>query len=144
MTEHVLVPYDGSAAADRALGYARDTFPNARVTLLYVMDPFVDHARRQSYPGYTRDDEFGNERQKAEHVLERGRAESAEMTDLDTAIVGGDPTREIVRYVDATDVDQIVIGSHQRQGAARFLLGSVAEAVVRRSRVPVTVVRPTE
>jgi nucleotide-binding universal stress UspA family protein len=33
------------------------------------------------------------------------------------------------------------MGSHGRQGVSRLLLGSVAETVVRRSPVPVTVVR---
>ncbi|MFW6265865.1 MAG: universal stress protein, partial [Halanaeroarchaeum sp.] len=44
-------------------------------------------------------------------------------------------------YVEETDVDHVVIGSHGRSGVGRILLGSVAERVVRRSPTPVTVVR---
>ena len=47
----------------------------------------------------------------------------------------------IVEYVETHDVDHVVIGSHGRKGLSRVLLGSVAELVVRRSPVPVTVVR---
>jgi nucleotide-binding universal stress UspA family protein len=47
----------------------------------------------------------------------------------------------IVTYADENDVDHVVLGSHGRKGLTRVLLGSVAEAVVRRSPVPVTVVR---
>ncbi|MFT4884680.1 MAG: nucleotide-binding universal stress UspA family protein [Natronomonas sp.] len=36
----------------------------------------------------------------------------------------------------------MVVGSHGRDGISRVLLGSVAETVVRRSPVPVTVIRP--
>jgi nucleotide-binding universal stress UspA family protein len=40
----------------------------------------------------------------------------------------------------AEDVDALVVGSHGRDGVTRLLPGSVAETVVRRSPVPVTVV----
>lgn len=60
---------------------------------------------------------------------------------LTTAIETGPPDRVIVDYVDKHNIDQIVIGSHGRSGISRVLLGSVAEKVVRRSSVPVTIVR---
>ena len=41
----------------------------------------------------------------------------------------------------AAEHDAVYIGGHGRTGAARILLGSVAESVVRRSPVPVTVVK---
>jgi nucleotide-binding universal stress UspA family protein len=55
--------------------------------------------------------------------------------------VSGDPANEIVAYAEETDVDHIVVGSHGRSGLSRVLLGSTAEKVVRRSPVPVTVVK---
>ncbi|MFC6988838.1 universal stress protein [Haloplanus sp. GCM10025708] len=61
--------------------------------------------------------------------------------ELRTELVVGKPEREIVDYVDQEDVDHVVMGSHGRSGLDRLLLGSVAETVVRRVRVPVTVVR---
>jgi nucleotide-binding universal stress UspA family protein len=144
MVERVLVPFDGSPAARSAVEYAHERFPGAPLTLLYVVDPMIEYHRRQAYPGYTEDDEFKNEREKAEHVLESILEAIPEGVSVDTGIEAGNPARTIVRYADANDVDQIVIGSHGRDGIARFLLGSVAETVVRRSAVPVTVVRPTE
>ncbi len=45
----------------------------------------------------------------------------------------GHPARTVVNHV--------VVGSHGREGVSRLLLGSVAEKIVRRSPVPVTVVR---
>lgn len=143
MVEPVLVPFDGSPAARSAVEYAYERFPDATLTLLYVMDPMVDYYRRQAYPGYTGDDEFRNERERAESVLESVLGTIPEGVSVDTVIEGGDPARTIVRYADANDASQIVIGSHGREGVARFLLGSVAETVVRRTAIPVTVVRPT-
>jgi nucleotide-binding universal stress UspA family protein len=79
---------------------------------------------------------------RAEDRLEDARERAAEAgvevaTDIDT----GRPARTIVDYAEEHDVDGIVMGSHGRDGVARVLLGSVAETVVRRSPIPVTIVR---
>ncbi|NGM68400.1 universal stress protein [Natronolimnobius sp. AArcel1] len=142
MSNSVLVPVDGSPAAEHALEYAREQFPDVTLTLLYVMNPMVDYSRRQSYPGYTGDDEFSNERDRGEAILEATAESIPDGVTVETALEAGDPARTIVSYADDHDCSQIVIGSHGRDGLARFLLGSVAETVVRRSAVPVTVVRP--
>ena len=51
------------------------------------------------------------------------------------------PADAILDYVEANDVDHVIMGSHGRSGISRILLGSVAEIVARRSPAPVTVVR---
>ena len=141
MTPQVLVPVDGSDPARSAAAHAVEQFPDAEITLLYVIDPMSEYSRTRSYPGYTDDDEFTNEREKAEHILESVRNELPSDIDVRTEIEAGNPGRTIVAYSDDNDVSHIVIGSHGRQGAARYLLGSVAEVVVRRSAAPVTVIR---
>lgn len=47
----------------------------------------------------------------------------------------------IVEYADERDVDHVVVGSHGQSGVLLLLLGSVAKQIVRKSTVPVTVVR---
>jgi nucleotide-binding universal stress UspA family protein len=49
----------------------------------------------------------------------------------------GDPASEIVRWANDHGCDLIVVGTHGRRGFQRFLLGSVAERVVRTADVPV-------
>jgi len=144
MTAHVLIPFDGSPAATNAIDYAQEQFSDASLTLLYVMDPMMDYSRRRSFPGYREEDEFTNEREKGEALLETGRRAVSEDVPVETKLVAGEPARAILSFVDDNDVDQIVLGSHGRTGVARFLLGSVAETVVRRAAIPVTVVRPSE
>ena len=57
----------------------------------------------------------------------------------------GDAAREIVSVADELRPRLIVIGTHARGGLGRFLLGSVAEQVVRRANCPVlTVTHPVE
>ena len=53
----------------------------------------------------------------------------------------GDPSSEIIDYAQKHQIDLIVIPSHGRTGLSRFLLGSVAERVVRFASCPVLVLR---
>ncbi len=114
------------------------------MTLLYVMDPMVAYSRRRAFPGYRGDDEYTNEREKGEWILESVLDAVPDEVETEPDLVAGHPAKAILRYADEHAVDGIVIGSHGREGPARVLLGSVAETVVRRSAVPVTVVRPDE
>lgn len=61
--------------------------------------------------------------------------------DIETESVRGRPDRAIVAYAEDNGFDLVIMGSHGREGARRVLFGSVAETVVRRSPVPVLVVR---
>jgi nucleotide-binding universal stress UspA family protein len=57
------------------------------------------------------------------------------------AIVEGKPSSAVLDAAKETNATLIVVGSHGRRGLRRFFLGSVAESIVRRSDVPVLVVR---
>jgi nucleotide-binding universal stress UspA family protein len=66
----------------------------------------------------------------------------ADLTDdVVTSVEIGVPAEAIRDYVDATDVDLVAMGTHGRTGVERFVIGSVAESVVRRSTVPVLTAR---
>jgi nucleotide-binding universal stress UspA family protein len=56
-------------------------------------------------------------------------------------LVSGDPAAEIVRLAETEGADMIVMGTHGRTGLRRLLMGSVAEAVVRRAACPVLTVK---
>jgi len=59
----------------------------------------------------------------------------------DLVVLDGQAVDEILKFAEYRDADVIVIGSHGRRGLSRLVLGSVAEGVVRRSPIPVLVVR---
>jgi nucleotide-binding universal stress UspA family protein len=131
MQRKVLVPTDGSPFSHTALEYAIETFPDGAITLVHVVDP-----------RYTAPDE---DRSRPERVFTR----PLDIADrhgiaVDTEVLTGRPAREIVRYSQEHDVDEIVLGSHGREAVSRALFGSVAEHVLRRATVPVTVVRPKQ
>lgn len=58
-----------------------------------------------------------------------------------TAVRQGPPADCILRYAEEADADVVVVGTRGRHGPGKYHLGSVAEAVVRRSPVPVLTVR---
>lgn len=139
--ERILVPVDGSNRSNEALEYAIETFPAASITAVHVLEAGRgDIGTLSGMTGDIPDDEPALER--SEEILESARRLAAEHdTEIETERGRGRPDRLIVNRAEEDDYDMIVIGSHGRNGVARVLLGSVAEKVVRRSSVPVLVVR---
>jgi nucleotide-binding universal stress UspA family protein len=79
------------------------------------------------------------------HARERLDAFVAELpagTRVEPRIRTGSPAREAVAEAAEWPADVVVVGSHGRTGAARALLGSVAEAVVRDAHCSVLVIPP--
>jgi nucleotide-binding universal stress UspA family protein len=143
MPPHVLVAYDDSAQAEAALKFALESVPAARVTLLTVVDPVDTGSRRRiALPAFG-DQWLERARENASETLDDAtdRVRDVDDVDVDATIEVGRPANTIVEYADTHDVDHVVMGSHGRSGVTRILLGSVAETVVRRSPVPVTVAR---
>src|SRR5690606_23485482 len=54
------------------------------------------------------------------------------------------PAQAVIQLANDLEADMVVVGTHGRQGFRRFLLGSVAEGVVRTAHCPVLVVRPED
>ena len=136
----VLVPFDGSTYARRALEHALDRFPDADITALYVVYPPTEHAR-DGATGFEVLEEWEAER---EHHAESVLGAATELAgnhgrDIETLSTAGKPTATIVDH--AASTDHVVMGSQGRDGVSRLLLGSVAETVVRRSSVSVTIAK---
>jgi hypothetical protein len=56
--------------------------------------------------------------------------------------VSGDPARMILELASDLSVDTVVVGTRDRTGVQRLLLGSVASEVVQKCGCPVLIVRP--
>ena len=59
-------------------------------------------------------------------------------------LITGDPATAIARLAEEEQADLIVMGTHGRTGLTRLLMGSVAEAVVRRAPCPVLTYKQTD
>ncbi|MFP8889062.1 universal stress protein [Natrialbaceae archaeon A-CW2] len=142
MSERVLVPYDGSDHAEAALRFAFETHPDATIVVFHVVEPFAEHTDAGVENVRRWQD---TAREYAETAFEEAAAVAAEYDrSVETDWEYGRPQHVIVRYVTDHDVDQVVMGSRGRNGLDRLLLGSIAETVVRRVPVPVTVVGDEE
>jgi len=142
MGQQILVPVDGSDRSKEGLEYALTHFPDGEITALHVRstEEMGDLGLFSGLGGGPKESEDLVE--LSEEILEEATAIAEEHgTDIETDSVRGRPDRAIVQYADNNGSDLVVIGSHGREGARRVLLGSVAEKVVRRSPVPVLVVR---
>jgi nucleotide-binding universal stress UspA family protein len=142
--KHALVPIDGSDQSTAALEHALSEFEGARLTLLHVINPArAGYGAQAGIP--TSSEEWLEAAEAEADALFAGARERArgQGVDIETATEIGNPSRLIVEFTEdeARDIDHVVMGSHGRSGLSRVLLGSVAENVVRRSTVPVTVVR---
>ena len=144
MGKRILVPVDGSEQAHEACEFVTREFPDAEMVLLHVINPAeAGYSAQASIPSFS-EEWYDQQHEKAETLFEEVTddvAASGVGLEVSTAIEVGKPVAAIVEYAEEHDVDQIVMGSHGRSGVSRVLLGSVAETVVRRSPVPVTVVR---
>ena len=136
----ILVAYDGSHPAKRAVEHAVTTCPDSEIVLLRV----IEAADGSTGAGVNllreklKELRAESERTTADEIEDHLETDDVQFR-IETAV--GDPAREIVEFAAENDIDLIVVGNHGRKGMSRVLLGSVAENVVRRAPVPVTVVR---
>jgi len=140
MFDSVVIATDGSESAQRAVRTAVDIAErfDADVYALYV----VDESELDESPGEVREDIEQAVEKAGEQALAFIEEEAAADTDnLQTAIRRGDPAEEIMDYAEEVDADVIATGTRGRHGDHAFLLGSVAEAIVRRAPQPVLSVR---
>ena len=137
MFETVVIATDGSASGERAVETAADLAERfgAEVHALYV----VDESKVDALPEDLHDE-------VSEALSEQGQAaieavEAAVDGPVTAAVREGRPAQEIQRYAREVDADVVATGTRGRGGEHSFLLGSVAEAVVRTCPVPVLTVR---
>jgi nucleotide-binding universal stress UspA family protein len=141
MAQRILVAFDESSQAAAALRHALSTYPDAEIHVLHVSDP-REWMTTDGLSSYYSDTVRERSLESARELLDEAAAIAAEYdTEVTTESGEGRPARAVVRYAEEHDIDHVVLGSHGRRGLARFLLGSVAERVTRRSPTSVTVIR---
>ncbi len=58
------------------------------------------------------------------------------------AVMYGDPVEQILKYVEAEEIDMVVVATHDRRPLQRAIFGDVAEKIAKTSLVPVVVINP--
>jgi nucleotide-binding universal stress UspA family protein len=142
--KRILVATDFGEAADVALNYGRElarTF-GASLEVVHVCDNST--ARGRGADGFTVD--FSNLQRELEAAAQRQLDALLDEQDRTTlkaravAVVAATPAEAIVEHAKQARADLILMGTHGRGPVAHFLMGSVAERVVRIAPCPVLTV----
>jgi nucleotide-binding universal stress UspA family protein len=112
-----------------ATSLARDS--NATLLIVHVEEPPVAYGGGEMYYGIP---EPATEDLKK--MLEQVKPTDPNVV-YEHRLITGDPSTAVARLAEAEGVDLIIMGTHGRTGLSRLLMGSVAEAVVRRAPCPV-------
>ena len=139
----ILCPVDFSDLSAQGLRYAAKIARSCggRITALYA-DLFMPppYFTESSMEELQR--QLGKAREQAEaHLARFAAAATSSLEGVNIQIEEALPADAIHRAAEANGADLIVMGTHGRSGVNRLMLGSVAERVLRQTRVPVLAVR---
>ena len=140
---NIVIATDGSENTQKAISYGIKLakLSGATVHALHVVD--ISSVSQSWTAGKeTMREILTKDGQKAtSKVKELGEASGVDVKEV---LLEGHPSKEIIDFAENNDIDLIVMGTLGKTGLDRFLMGSVAETVVRNSKVPVLVVRSEE
>jgi nucleotide-binding universal stress UspA family protein len=137
----ILIATDGSEYTKNAVDYGIDLAKNigAEIRVIYVIDTAafasipMDAAWESMYELLKQEGDTA-----IKYVTEKAETEGLE---VEGNLIEGHPADEIIKYSEKNSISLIVMGTLGKSGLDRFLLGSVAEKIVRNSKIPVLVVR---
>lgn len=142
--ENIVVALDRSSSATKAFDLAL-TLARVRDAKVVVCNVIDSKSAMWS----------GSSNPSAEQAMEHAQAEGSRIVakavekareaglNVEGLTASGDPATEIVNCAIATGADAIVMGTHGWSGIKHFVMGSVAELVLRSAPCPVVVVRDT-
>ena len=141
MFETILYPTDFSAVSKKALEYCKKLKEagTKKVIVLHVIeiDPNVEKIPANIKEAFKRELEQ-TARKETEAIAAELKKAGFEVT---VRIELGSPVKKILEVEDEENVSAIVLGSHGKSNIKEILIGSVSENVIRKSRVPVLVVK---
>ncbi len=139
----ILVPIDFSEGSDGALKYAMmiARTVKARIILVHAIQPYT-YGMTETFNLV---DHYGALKTISGPMLEQVRKKVMQQgVSVETDLLTGSAHREIIEKARRAKADLIVMGTHGRTGVEHFLMGSVAEKVVRLSACPVLTVPPAK
>ncbi len=142
MYQHILVPVDGSPTSECALQEALKLAQpeNTQMALVFVVENLLNKEGYIIYPELQE-----SIRSKGKKILEQaqklvqqtGKTAELKLLEASNERISSVILAEAKRW----PADLIVIGTHGRTGFSRLIFGSVAEGVVRKSHIPVLLIR---
>ena len=146
--KNILVATDFGEAADAALGYGRELagrFDSTLHVLTVAEDVFATAFGAETYtavvPDLQHDVEHAARKRLDEALID---SDGSGPRAIPVVTVSSSPAHAILDYARDHEIDLIILGTHGRGAIQHFLMGSVAERVVRQATCPVLTVRHPE
>ena len=149
MYKKILVPLDGSELAEQVLPHVAAIVQGGTVNEVLFLrvietppvssggDYFISNDEEAAILSRRKN----NANLYLEELIDRNRSLNAK---LSGEVILGKADEQIVDTAAEHGIDLIVMATHGRSGVSRWLMGSVADRIVRWSCIPVLVVRPKE
>jgi nucleotide-binding universal stress UspA family protein len=137
MYQRILVPLDGSTLAEGVLSHVQALAKSLGAELVLLRVAFT-----HVFPGYDPTQAQVTAVQEAEdYVSGLAKRLQEEGARVEAKVRYGDPVEEILDHVVWDHIDLIAMATHGRTGLSRVVMGSVAEHVLRRTSVPMLLMR---
>ncbi|MFC2059293.1 universal stress protein [Chloroflexota bacterium] len=154
MYQKILVPLDGSALAECVLPHVEFVAKGCNapnVVFMRVVEPaplllgnFTDYVESFTDAEAEQTQKRMDSARRAtaqEYLNELLTRTSYDGAKLESEVISGKAADSIAEYAEKNDIDLIIVATHGRSGMSRWVLGSVADRVLRSSCVPVLMVR---
>ncbi|MCX8117962.1 MAG: universal stress protein [Desulfobacterota bacterium] len=133
----ILVPLDGSSCAENVLPAVERLASELKASL-----SLLRVALASTFPGIDPTEaQLKAVREAETYLLEVEERLRAKGFEVDSHVRYGNDAEEIVEHAAQNDIDLIAMTTHGRSGVKRFLLGSVAEKVLRHATKPIFLIR---
>lgn len=150
MLQSLLVPLDGSEFSERTLPLAQGiakaagaSLHLAHVHVPHVPDHFLSNTQFH-FEGLDLEEYEARHRDDEKAYLAEVEARLEDGTPVDTALLEGHVADEVARYAAEVGADMVLITTHGHTGVSRMWLGSVADALIRITNLPLLVIHPAQ
>jgi len=143
MYKKVLVPLDGSELAESVFPYVRELAARLDLDLVFLhVCTSEERAFTTMYRAYI--ERMANMvKDQSEGIRQKiGIQAEGKTVQAQGELTGGYPAEEIIRYANENEVDFIIMATHGYSGIKRLVMGSVADKVLRGSKIPIWLIRP--
>jgi nucleotide-binding universal stress UspA family protein len=152
MYQHIMVPLDGSELAECVLSHVEmlaKGYNIPKITLIRVVTPLklysgLDYGGFEASLSGNQIQQLEDENIKiaTEYLAKQVSRLTAQGINTEAKVVFGLVSVELTEFAEKNKVDLIIIATHGRSGITRWVWGSVADKILKTSKVPVLMVRP--
>jgi nucleotide-binding universal stress UspA family protein len=153
MYKHIMVPLDGSELAECVFSHietiTKSCQPAPKITLIRVVTPLklyggFDFGGVPEYisPEQIQRLEDDSKKSAQDYLAKQVSRLKAMGIQAEAVVTFGMASQSLTQYAEKNGIDLIIIATHGRSGITEWFWGSVAERVLKTSKIPILMVRP--